>query len=97
MQALRSSGQLEQDADIVMLLYREEPGILRSRRILTVAKNKEGQTGSWPLRFEGDIQTFQVDKTGKPIKRAEPEKEEKQQAFWPIPGSEPLPWDEGRE
>lgn len=64
--SLRSSGQIEQDADIVLLLYREEPGVLRSRRILDVAKNKEGRTGRVPLLFNGETQTFRVD-AGRPI------------------------------
>lgn len=56
--SLRSSGQVEQDADVVMLLYREEPDNIRSRRILRVAKNKEGLTGQVVLLFDGDTQTF---------------------------------------
>lgn len=91
--SLRSSGQIEQDADIVMFIYREEPGMLRSRRILDVAKNKEGETGRIPLLFNGETQTFRVDTNGliKP-KRAEPEC--KQQSFYELPGGEPLPWEE---
>lgn len=89
--SLRSSGQIEQDADIVMFIYREEPGMLRSRRILRIAKNKEGETGQWPLLFKGDIQTFVQDYSGLPVKKAEPAP--KQQSFYPLPGSEPLPWE----
>ncbi len=59
--SLRSSGQIEQDADVVMFIYREDPKELRSRRILSVAKNKEGPTGSIPLLFDGETQTFRVD------------------------------------
>lgn len=73
--SLRSSGQIEQDADIVMFIYREEPGMLRSRRILAVAKYKEGETGRVPLLFNGETQTFRVDVNGiisRP-KRQEPE------------------------
>lgn len=73
--SLRSSGQIEQDADIVMFVYREEPEVLRSRRILAVAKNKEGETGRVPLLFNGETQTFRVDVNGiiaRP-KRLEPE------------------------
>lgn len=58
---LRESGQIEQDADIVMFIYREEPDKLRSRRILAVAKNKEGSLGSVPLLFNGETQTFRPD------------------------------------
>lgn len=90
--SLRSSGQIEQDADIVMFVYREEPGILRSRRILAVAKNKEGETGRVPLLFNGETQTFRVDTNGL-IKRKRQEPEYKQQSFYALPDGEPLPWE----
>ena len=70
--SLRSSGQVEQDADVVMLLYREEPDNIRSRRILRVAKNKEGLTGQVVLQFDGDTQRFRPDvnqEVKKPPKR----------------------------
>lgn len=91
--SLRSSGQIEQDADIVMFVYREEPGRLRSRRILAVEKNKEGETGRVPLLFNGETQTFRVDTNGL-IKSKREEPECKQQAFYELPGSEPLPWED---
>lgn len=91
--SLRSSGQIEQDADIVMFVYREEPGRLRSRRILAVEKNKEGETGRVPLLFNGETQTFRVDTNGL-IKSKREEPEHKQQTFYELPGGEPLPWEE---
>lgn len=91
--SLRSSGQIEQDADIVMFVYREEPGMLRSRRILAVAKNKEGETGRVPLLFNGETQTFRVDANGL-IKTKRQEPEYKQQSFYALPDSEPLPWED---
>lgn len=90
--SLRSSGQIEQDADIVMFVYREEPGRLRSRRILSVAKNKEGETGRVPLLFDGETQTFRVDVNGL-IKTPRKEPEYKQQSFYALPDSTPLPWE----
>lgn len=57
--SLRESGQLEQDADIVMLLYRTKPDSLGSPRRLHIAKNKEGTTGMVDLRFVGSIQRFE--------------------------------------
>lgn len=68
--SLRSSGQIEQDADIVMFIYRENPNDIRSRRILRVAKNKEGPTGTIKLDFDGETQTFSVaddEETGKDV------------------------------
>lgn len=90
--SLRSSGQIEQDADIVMFVYREEPGMLRSRRILAVAKNKEGETGRVPLLFNGETQTFRVDANGL-IRTKRQEPEYKQATFYELPDSEPLPWE----
>lgn len=58
MHSLRQSGQIEQDADVVMLLYKEQPNEADSLRILHVAKNKEGRTGMVKLKFNGSIQSF---------------------------------------
>lgn len=89
--SLRSSGQVEQDADVVMLLYREEPDNLRSRRILRVAKNKEGLTGQIVLDFDGDTQRFRpsIDQTAKkpPAQRREPK--DKQMSFEELTGADP--------
>lgn len=56
--SLRESGQLEQDADAVFLLYRENPGELNAQRILRIAKNKEGCLGLFYLDFDPSTQTF---------------------------------------
>ena len=91
--SLRQSGQIEQDADGVMLLYKEEPENPRSRRCLKIAKNKEGEAGGIAyLVFDGAHQRFKVSvvPAGKP-KRREPDP--KQQSFYSLPGSEPVPWE----
>lgn len=59
---LRESGSIEQDADIVLFLYRDEyynpenakPGIAEC----IVAKNRHGETGSLELSWEGQFTKF---------------------------------------
>lgn len=53
---LRSSGQLEQDADGVLFLHRQEGKDME--RELIIAKNKEGECRSTRLYFDGPIQHF---------------------------------------
>lgn len=75
MHDLKESGQFEQDADMVLLLYRPGPGekgpggapLDEDRhRLLTVGKNKEGLRTNRTLYFDGRKQTFSVvtDKMG---------------------------------
>lgn len=61
---LRDSGAIEQDADIIIFIYRDEvynpndskePGIAR----LIVAKNKRGRTGFVKVKWNGSITSFQ--------------------------------------
>lgn len=49
--SLRESGQIEQDADIVMLLYLEDEENTSGNRTLNVAKNKDGELGHFRLGF----------------------------------------------
>lgn len=58
MSSLRESGQIEQDADTIMLLYKEDNDDPYSRRILKFPKNKEGVIGLIYLDFDGETQTF---------------------------------------
>lgn len=53
---LRESGQIEQDADVVLMLYR--PMEDKPQRSLLIRKNKEGELGSIILDFDGQYQTF---------------------------------------
>ena len=93
--SLRASGQIEQDADVVLFIYREHPGELRSRRILRVAKNKEGATGQLILNFDGETQTFTPDthaaiqEAAKEARTEEPAL--KQVSLYALPDSLPLP------
>lgn len=69
MSDLRESGQLEQDADVIMLIYREDFDDPDSRRVLAVEKNKEGETGKIYLDFNGSTQTFTKSRRPPPKKR----------------------------
>ncbi len=60
---LRDSGAIEQDADIVLFLYRDdyynkasgEPGVCEC----IVAKNRHGETGTVKLRWRGQFTSFE--------------------------------------
>lgn len=59
MDDIKESGQLEQDADAILLLYLEQSKDRESPRILKIAKNKEGPAGIFcRLQFDGLRQTF---------------------------------------
>lgn len=59
MASLRESGQIEQDADVILLLHRPDENA--TKRELIVAKNKEGETGLFDLEFDGTHQRFYED------------------------------------
>ena len=99
MQDLKESGQLEQDADVILLLYRPDPADdtldQDDNRILKIGKHKEGRRGTWPLAFDGDRQTFTVlGPDGQPRRRPGDKKRRKrdevpvgQTYFWADGGS----------
>lgn len=58
MSSFRESGQIEQDADIAFLLWPSDPNDNRSRRVLKVGKNKEGERTKFDLDFDGARQTL---------------------------------------
>jgi replicative DNA helicase len=55
---LRDSGQIEQDADVVMFLHREDPTARRGPVELIFAKGRNIGLGAVKLYFDGDLMTF---------------------------------------
>jgi replicative DNA helicase len=76
MSDLRESGAIEQDADLVGLLYRtayyaeseEEREAEAGKASLVLAKNRNGETGDVPLTFISELMRFE---TGPPAREAE--------------------------
>lgn len=70
MSALRESGQIEQDADLIMMLSlqnKDDPG---GNRELRIRKNKEGTCPNILLAFDGKHQTFsKASKTGEVVSK----------------------------
>lgn len=60
---LRDSGSIEQDADVVMLLFREEyhnmdDPALKGKTNLIIAKHRHGETQNIDLHWKGEYQLF---------------------------------------
>lgn len=54
---LRESGGIEQDADVVMFLYREDPEDFENVK-LNIAKHRSGPLGEIDLKFKGERRKF---------------------------------------
>jgi replicative DNA helicase len=88
---LRESGQLEQDADAILMLWRPYPDSNQiTDRFIRIAKNRTGPEGAkLTLRFDGETQRFRAedrrsliqrikDAIGTPGSKPEPEPEPEQ-------------------
>jgi replicative DNA helicase len=69
---LRESGAIEQDADVVMFLYRPDVDLDVSKHAiptkLLIAKHRNGPTGEIDLLFRGDrVRFYNVEKTHKEV------------------------------
>lgn len=94
MSSLRQSGQIEQDADVVLLLYKEYPKETYSRRCLDIAKNKDGLAGLGTfLDFDGDNQRFRQS-VGQPLPEKTATPTVQLSVFHPLPDGGPTPFDQ---
>lgn len=100
---LRESGQLEQDADIIMMLKLENKDQPSGNRELYITKNKEGECFKTLLAFDGRHQTFtkaqrtgealrQIGKIAKETKRQSREAALEQTQFSMLPGDTEVPF-----
>ena len=62
---LRDSGSIEQDADVVMMIYREEvykpEANNHGKAEILLRKVRQGETGTVPCTFSGEFQRFEED------------------------------------
>lgn len=101
---LRESGQLEQDADIIMMLKLEDKDKPGGNREMFITKNKEGTCPKIILAFDGKHQTFSKAKgtgdvvskysnDGKKARRKNSQKQAEQFSY--LPSDDPdLPFDQ---
>ena len=97
MSALRESGQLEQDADAILLLYLEDQNSPNGRRVLKCAKNKEGERFRMLLDFDGKTQRFSKAADFGRVQRQlaqmarETKRQEREQQLTLLPDDTPVP------
>lgn len=101
--SLRESGQIEQDADSVIIIYAADPNDNKSNRIVKIAKNKDGPREAVEVAFNGANQTMaECANTGKvsahysAIGRAVRQRnrrDEGQMQFTELPPGEYNPWE----
>lgn len=99
---LKESGQIEQDANVIMFIWRRDETKSNTKRYLTIAKNKLGKLARWKIKYDGVTQRFSPDLVVESDAEYENPLEDKQgrngdpayqQTFVELPdGSTKTPW-----
>ena len=98
MSELRESGQLEQDADAILMLHRTDPENNDCPRTLYIDKQKEGELGFVQLDFKPQLMTFSpikpkpYDEIAKATAKAKKERRAMQTGLHEIADDEELPF-----
>ena len=75
MSDLRDSGEIEQDADLILFIYRDEVydenSVDKGKAEILVAKHRNGDTGKFKLNFHGPIMLFEDDHYTQPRRSSE--------------------------
>lgn len=75
MSDLRDSGEIEQDADLILFIYRDEvydeESADKGKAEIIVAKHRNGETGKFKLNFHGPIMLFEDERYSQPLRSSE--------------------------
>lgn len=98
MSSLRSTGQIEQDADAILLMFRKDQSKKNCDRIVTFGKIKTGEAGgSFVLKFDGEMQTFSEEENNRKNPKEEVQTQTEMQGFREDTSDTPIPFDEDRK
>ena len=83
---LRESGQIEQDADAILMIYCKHKNNTDGPRVLKIAKNKEGRLSQLNLSWDGEHQTLTPlsNRTPPPVPKTT-------RPITPLPDDTPIP------